>query len=128
MLILAECEYQLGFIKEAEEVYAKLVDLDPGMMEAYLDWSFIKFNEGLFDQAEKIIREGLKYDPECHQYYYRLVVYLYSLGRAQEALICLEKGLSIQFIDHFLVFDIAPNVRNVPEIVAVIDIHGELQN
>jgi tetratricopeptide (TPR) repeat protein len=128
LLILAECEYQLGFIKEAEEVYAKLVDMDPGMMEAYLDWSFIKYSEGLYEQAEKIVRDGLKYDPECHQHHYRLVVYLYALGRSQEALLHLEKGLSIHFIDHFLVFDIAPPLRNVPEIMAVIDSHRDLKN
>jgi tetratricopeptide (TPR) repeat protein len=80
LLILGECEYRLGKIDDAEEVYKKLLEIDPTMMEAWLDASYIKFTKGEFEEAVELLKEAIKTDPDCHQYYYRLVCYLYELG------------------------------------------------
>jgi len=122
-LVLAECEYKLGFIKEAEDIYAKLIELDPGLMEPYLDWSYVKYKEGHLHEAVELLMEGMILDPLCHQYYYRLVVYLYELGKTNEAQGYLEKGLQLFFSDYFLIFEIAPKLRKVQAITDAIEAH-----
>jgi hypothetical protein len=52
-----------------------------------------------------------------------MVVFLYAAAKQQEALLHLEKGLQIHFLDHFLMFEIAPELRNVPAIMSLIDSH-----
>jgi tetratricopeptide (TPR) repeat protein len=121
LLVLAECEYRLGHVKEAEDIYVKMVDLDPGMMEAWLDWSLLKYAEGEISRAAQLIYEAISYDPSIHQYHYRLVVYLYELGRIQEAHKHLELALMSAFDDHFLIFEIAPKLKKVNDILQIID-------
>jgi len=93
------------------------------MMEAYLDWSLIRYSEGKLKEAIALILEGLIFDKVCHQYHYRLTIYYYELGEVKEALKHLELALSLNFNDHFLVFDIAPNLRKAGDILAIIDAH-----
>jgi tetratricopeptide (TPR) repeat protein len=71
--------------------------------------------------AIEMIQEALKIEPDCHQYHYRLVSYLYSVGRSKEALDHLEIALLLNFNDHFLLFELTPVFSQVPEILEAIE-------
>lgn len=121
LLVLAEAEYRMGDEAEAEQHYKQLLEFDPTMMEGWLDWSFICFTKGNTELAIEMLQEALKIEPDCHQYHYRLVTYLYAVGKPQEALEHLELGLLLNFTDHFLLFETTPVLSHVPEIISAIE-------
>ncbi|MCG9879847.1 MAG: tetratricopeptide repeat protein [Bacteroidia bacterium] len=123
LLVMAECEYQLNNFLEAESLYKRLLDADPGMMEAYLDYSFLLLKMDRIDDAIQLIETALTFDDECHQYYYRMVVLNYLSGKESAALLYLEKALSLHFHDYFLIFDIAPELSKVTAIMHLINSH-----
>jgi len=123
MLVLAETEYRLNHFTESEKIYEQILEIDPGMMEAWLDWSFIKFSEGQLAEAADMLKEAIKTDPSCHQYHYRMVCYLYELGLVKEALVHLDEALHLCAADSFLIFEISPKLQRVPEIFVAIELH-----
>jgi tetratricopeptide (TPR) repeat protein len=123
LLVLGEAEYKLGQINEAEEIYKRLLDADPTMMEAWLDWSFIKFSLNDLDAAIDLLREALKIEPDCHQYLYRIANYLYAKGENKEATLHLETALILFFDDHFLLFEISPELKNNAAVINLIELY-----
>jgi tetratricopeptide (TPR) repeat protein len=111
----------LGAHREAEILYKRLLELDPGMMEVYMDYSYLLFKTDRLSEAIELVEKALGYDNDCHQYHYRMVILLYAAAKEREALRHLELGLQIHFADYLLVFEIAPELRNVPAIMATID-------
>jgi len=110
----------LGRIEDAEEVYTKLLELDPTMMEGWLDWSYVKFTKGEIEEALDMLREAVKMDYECHNYHYRMVCYLFELGKIQEAKKHLEIALILCYDDMFLMFEISPKLRKNTEVMELI--------
>jgi tetratricopeptide (TPR) repeat protein len=121
LLVLAEAEYRMGDEEEAELLYKRILELDPTMMEAWLDWSYVLFNRGSVEEAVTMVYEALKTEPDCHQYHYRLVSYLYHLGKTKQAIEHLEMGLLLNFDDHFLLFEVSPVFSRIPEILETIE-------
>jgi tetratricopeptide (TPR) repeat protein len=121
LLILAEAEYRQGDEIEAERLYKQILEIDPTMMEAWLDWSYVAFNKRDLTLAIDMIYEALKIEPDCHQYHYRLVAYLYANGKVKEALEHLELALILNFEDHFLLFELTPVFSQVPAILESIE-------
>lgn len=123
LLVLAESEYEIGAFKDAEDLYLRLLEIDPGMMEVYMDYSFMLYKLDRLAEAIEWVRKALMLDNTCHQYHYRMVVFLYAVAKEKEALTHLEIALSLHYKDYFLLFEIAPELRNVPIIMAMIDSH-----
>jgi tetratricopeptide (TPR) repeat protein len=121
LLVLGETQYRLNQIENCEETYAKLVELDATMMEAWLDWSFVKFTQGKTTEAIEMIMEALKINYDCHQYHYRLVCYLYENGQIQEAKKHLEIGLLLKFDDYFLIYEILPKLQQAASLTEIIE-------
>ena len=121
MLVLAEAEYRQGNEAEAEFLYKRLLELDPTMMEAWLDWSYIAFIKGDTEMAIEMIQEALKIEPDCHQYHYRMVSYLYTVGKTKQAMEHLEMALLLNFEDHYLLFELSPVLSQIPEILEAIE-------
>jgi tetratricopeptide (TPR) repeat protein len=105
----------------------RLLEIDPGMMEVYMDYSFMLYKLDRLQEAIDLVKKALLLDPNCHQYHYRLVVFLYAAAKEKEALTHLEMALNLHFQDNFLLFEIAPELRTVPIVMATIDAHrGDL--
>jgi tetratricopeptide (TPR) repeat protein len=121
ILSLAECEYQLGNLEESEECYQLIIALEPEQMEAWLDWSYVMFNDNREEEAIDLLTEAIKIEPNCHQYYYRLTTYLYKTGKTKSALQYLELGLLINFKEHFLLFEYAPELAQANEVLELIE-------
>jgi tetratricopeptide (TPR) repeat protein len=121
LLVLGETQYRLNQIENCEETYAKLVELDATMQEAWLDWSFVKFSKGEIQAAIDMITDALKINYDCHQYHYRLVCYLYENGQIEEAKKHLEIGLLLCFDDYFLIYEIAPRLQQAMALTEIIE-------
>jgi tetratricopeptide (TPR) repeat protein len=120
LLSLAESEYRLGHIAEAEDCYQRMIIIDPMQMEAWLDWSYILYADERELEAIELLEEAVKNNPDVHQYYYRLCVYYYMIGKHQQALQNLEIGLLLNFNDHFLIFEMEPSLKHATEIIDLI--------
>lgn len=121
LLVLAEAEYRIGNEKDAQEIYKTLLDIDPTMMEAWMDWSYIIYMRGDVDLAIAVLKEAIKIDPECHPYQYRVAIYLLEAGRQTEALYYLENALTLCYDDHFLLFEMAPQLKLIPAVTELIE-------
>lgn len=121
LLVLGETQYRLNQIENCEETYAKLVELDATMIEAWLDWSFVKYTQKLVQEAVDMMMEALKINFDCHQYHYRLVCYLYDLGKIEEAKKHLEIGLLLNFDDYFLIYEISPSLQQSTALTEIIE-------
>jgi tetratricopeptide (TPR) repeat protein len=121
LLVLGETQYRLNQIENCEETYAKLVELDTTMSEAWLDWSFVKYSQENVKDAIEMLMEALKTNYDCHQFHYRLVCYLYELGKIEEAKKHLEIGLLLKFEDYFLMYEIVPRLIESAALTEIIE-------
>src|SRR6267143_1949931 len=77
---------------EAEIVYEKLRELEPGMAEIHANLGLIYFQEGKFEQAVPALRQALKLKPGLAKTESLLAMSLSELGHYADALPGLEKG------------------------------------
>jgi tetratricopeptide (TPR) repeat protein len=125
LLVLGATEYKMSHIEEAIACYQDIILLDPMMMDAWLDWSYVLFVENKQEEAADIIGKAIKLNTENHQSQYRIATYLYALGKTKQAMMHLETALSINFDDHFLIFEIMPQLQNVSDILSLIALYKE---
>ena len=81
-----------GRYDEAERVYEKLRQLDPGTAEVYGNLGLVYFQQRKFEQAVPTLRQALKLKPSLPQADIFLALSLSELGQYKEALPGLEKG------------------------------------
>jgi len=74
---------------------AKLVELDNGLAETHAVLGFIRFWEWKWSEAEAEYREALRLNPDCVPAVIVLGFYLSHVGRCDEALAMLDRGLQI---------------------------------
>lgn len=77
---------------EAEQLYEKLIKLDPGTAELHANLGLLYFEERKFDLAVPALRQALKLKPSLTKSENLLAMSLAELGRYSEALPGLEKG------------------------------------
>src|ERR1700722_1301779 len=84
-----------GKFGEAETVFEKLRELDPGAAEVYGNLGLVYFQEKKFEQAVPALRRALKLKPGLPQADVILALSLAELGSYQQALPGLEKGFRL---------------------------------
>ena len=79
--------------------------------DIYLDYSFIYYSNDNFEKSIEIIENGINELPKESILYYRLVIYLLKAGRYKESISVLESALSINFNNHYILFDFLPELN-----------------
>jgi tetratricopeptide (TPR) repeat protein len=120
-LALADAEYRSGNLQQAEEILRSLIDEDPMMAEAWLDLSYITHIDGDTEAAINLLQQALTYD-DHYLYYYRLACYEFEIGRRKEALYHLETALSMNFEEHFLIFEFSPHLQKDADVLHAIEL------
>jgi len=80
-----------GRYSDAEQSYAKLRQLEPGIAEIHANLGLIYFKEGKFEQAVPALRQALKLKPALTKSDNLLAMSLSELGQYREASTGLEK-------------------------------------
>jgi len=105
---LADVYAKINDTIEADRAYAKAVQYDPMLWEAWLDWSLLKLNLDERQEAIDLLDDALQMNPEVHQIYYRQAAYHYMFASHSLSYEYLKKGLALNYNEHFLFLDSAP--------------------
>src|SRR5690606_38582639 len=117
---LADAEFHLGNMQASSEAYEEAINLEPGIVEAYVNLALIYFNQNRFEEAIDVTREGIEELPEEAGLYYRLVVYLIKMGNYKEAFSFLEIGLTLNFEKHTVMYDMMPELKQQKALYKII--------
>ncbi|MBV6645413.1 MAG: tetratricopeptide repeat protein, partial [Cyclobacteriaceae bacterium] len=117
----ADAEYRTGNIVSAMDAYVEACELDPADVQIWLDWSFVYFEQGDFENALAIVDGGLRELQDNADLMYRSVVYLISQGKYKEAFNRLEMSLVLDFDAHEQLFEFFPNLQTQKALFKIID-------
>jgi tetratricopeptide (TPR) repeat protein len=117
---LADAEFNLGNMQASSDAYEEAINLEPGIMEAYVNLSIIYFEQNRFEEAIDVIREGIEELPEEAELYYRLVVYLIKMGKYKEAFTYLENALTLDFDRHTILYELMPELQKQKAVYKII--------
>ncbi len=103
--------------------YKKVIELDVKNKDIWLDYSGIYNELGEYEQAKKILTQGIEFQPHKVELYYRMTVYLLNSGQLKEANLFLEKALQLDFDLHPVLFDYQPELKNNMNILDLIELY-----
>ena len=81
-----------GDIKNAEAVFLKVTEMDPGYADGWVNVARARIQEGNMAAAETTLRRALEIDPELAKTHFFLGTALKTLGRYDEAISHLRKA------------------------------------
>jgi tetratricopeptide (TPR) repeat protein len=120
-IVMAETQLLLGMNDEAAASYEKASELEPYHTDIWLDYSdFYADVKKDYVKALAILEDGIYYQGENSALTYRRVAYLYDSGKQKEAILELFIALTQDYDAHTQLLEYSENVRNSPEILAVI--------
>ena len=108
---LAKAEFEIGNIISSKELFNEALKLNQNDKDIYLDYSFIYYSNDNFEKSIEIIENGINELPKESILYYRLVIYLLKAGRYKESISVLESALSINFNNHYILFEFLPELN-----------------
>jgi len=118
---LAQSEFEVGNVVSSIEAYEKSAELDAENKDLWLDWSAIYFEEGDYDQAIDLMKDGLDIFPTEAVLHYRLVVYLFVKGNYKEAFVYLENALTLNFDAYVSMYEFHPELERQTVLFKLID-------
>ena len=75
-----------------------------------MDWSALKFESGVQDDAITMLLDRIEIVPAFAPYYYRVSGYLYKAGLLKEGLTFFEHAVQLNFNEHQGFFDYFPGL------------------
>ena len=107
----AQIHEKIGFIKEAELAYKKVLELDELDSESWLNYThLLSLNESHIEAIE-LLEKAIKLNPKNAELSYRLTAYLFQSGQDQLALSIFKEALTINFEKHEDLFHYLPSVK-----------------
>jgi tetratricopeptide (TPR) repeat protein len=123
LLFYAMIKEKLGDFEGAINTYEKAINVNPENLRVWIEYSeFVDKNKGA-DEAVTIMFEGMVYNEEQAEYYYRMVAYLLKTGRESEALIYFGEALLEDYENHHLLFSYYPEAINNQNINQLLEIY-----
>jgi tetratricopeptide (TPR) repeat protein len=121
-IVMAETQLALGLNDEAVSSYEKASELEPYHIDVWLDYSdYYAAVKKDYDKALEILEDGIYYQGDNSALTYRRVAYLYEAGRHKEAILELFIALTQDYDAHIQLLEYSDNIKNSPEILAVIE-------
>ena len=98
-----------------------MLEYNPVDVEAWLDFSTVLYEQGKLLEASETISDAIKNNPDAAELYYRMVAYLFALGKKNDALLYLETALVTDPEKHYILFEYLPQLQDNSSIVDVIN-------
>lgn len=128
MMELADLYYHLEMLEEAEILYEKITSINPGMIEAWLDWSHTQYEQSNIKISIKMLEAIYPQNQENAQLNYRLASYCFLNGEAKQGILYLQSALEKDFSERHLFFLHAPGLESSKIINDLIDLHHPNKN
>jgi predicted Zn-dependent protease len=128
MLELADLFFNLEQVEDALLLYEKITSLNPGMLEAWLDWSHALAHHENYGEAISILEEGLFKINDAPEILYRLASYNCMNGAMQTGVTYLQTALEKDFSQYQLFYDHASGFTSSKLIQDIIDLHRPNNN
>lgn len=121
--LLAEAEANLGHMEASSEAYRKAIELSPTVVDYWLNWSMVYYEEHEYETALHIMEDALLEVPNDADLYYRTTVYLLKLGRMKEAVSNLEIAYALNPETHTQIYPFFPDIeiqKNIFKLIQMI--------
>ena len=105
---VARMDFRIGNIVSSVAAFEEAVNLDPMDRDIWLEWSAVYHDQGNFEKAAEVLKEGLLDLTDDHELYYRAAANLILAGKLHEAFTFLENALLLNFEAHTLLLDYFP--------------------
>ena len=112
LFVYAQIHEKVGFVKEAELAYRKVLEIDQLDSESWLNYSHLLYNNESVNEAIKLLQEGLKLNPKNAELSYRLSAYLLQNGEENQALSTFKDALQLDYDLHKELFQFFPSIKN----------------
>ncbi|HEX6334848.1 MAG TPA: tetratricopeptide repeat protein [Flavisolibacter sp.] len=119
-LLMGECKMQLNDIREAVQFLSTAVRVRPKNIAGWEALIRCLYNAGFYSEAKQQAQAALGHTNNKPIFYFYLSAVLFEMGKTKEALLYLEKGLSLQprFVKKFV--QINPAILQNPQVVDLI--------
>jgi len=104
----------------AYEGLERALQLNPNDLKMWQEWGELLFRESERENAISFLQEGIRHNPSFSELYYQIAAYYFELKKWNKGMPYLENALILDPGKHFLLFNIFPELRNVPAISALI--------
>ena len=112
LFVYAQIHEKVGFVKEAELAYRKVLEIDQLDSESWLNYSHLLYNNESVNEAIKLSTEGIKLNPKNAELSYRLSAYLLQNGEENQALSTFKDALQLDYDLHEELFQFFPSIKN----------------
>lgn len=120
-LTLARAEYKTGNEVSSLEAYEAAIALDSELADAWLEWSYIYYDQGDYSRAINLIVSGIDELPKEPLLYYYLTAYTIADGKWKQAMTYLEFALLLDFELHTVLFDFFSEAKSITALQTIID-------
>ncbi|MDG1189544.1 MAG: hypothetical protein P8N00_03245 [Flavobacteriales bacterium] len=108
----AQIHEKVGFIKEAEIAYRKVLELDEFDSETWLNYSHLLFQYESYSEAIDLLKKAIKINPKKAELSYRISAYLFKSGNDELGLKFFKEALIINYEKHEDFFRYIPSVKS----------------
>jgi tetratricopeptide (TPR) repeat protein len=119
--LLGDCESKLGNPVAAHEAYQLAIELEPFMVDYWLNWSLLYFDNADYAMAYEVIKDAIEELPTEADLHYRACVYLLYDGKINQAISYLEEALILDYDGHEQLYDYFSNLETLKTIQKIID-------
>ena len=121
LFFYAEMHEKVGFIKEAEIAYKKVLEFDNKDYESWLNYTNILYQQESLNEAIDSLYEAIDYNPKNAKLIFRLSAYLLKIGDETKGTTLFENALKINYDLHKELFEYMPSIKNNKNLLNLLD-------
>ena len=121
LFFYAELHEKVGFIKEAEIAYKKVLEFDNKDYESWLNYTHILYQQESLNEAIDSLYEAIDYNPKNAKLIFRLSAYLLEIGDETKGTTLFENALKINYDLHEELFEYMPSIKNNKNLLNLLD-------
>jgi len=95
--------------------------IDPENLTVWLEWSYVYYEQGDYEQALGLVIDGMDEMPDEANLYYYATAYLICDGKFREAFNFLENALTLDFDKHEVLYEFFPQLETQKALFKIID-------
>jgi tetratricopeptide (TPR) repeat protein len=121
LFLYAEVHEKVGFMKEAQIAYKKVLEIDNLDQESWLNYSNILYQQESTQDAIDALYNAIEYNPNNAKIYFRLSAYLIETGDKTKGLNLFKHALTINYDLHAELFQYMPKIKDNKDLINLLN-------